>query len=1342
MCLFTFVGSILNYDRKGHLGEQTRRTSSWCSRATNLRWPLMWILLFSLFGTGCAESFQKLEEDMTMQIANAMFVMTCTTLMFTLIGAFAVLISFFRGRSWSLRSTLELLNQQAVCLFSAAWPCVSALLVTFWGVKVIYPDFGVWTAICCMFCGIDLLHVLWNLAYWKAKKIRTIMCCRRIGRKRCKQSKKHCMRRKHLCCKANIQYACRDRYLDSSFKSKCLIPKPKPQQTSNQSHNPPYPMFRGGGGGAATTARKRKEKQLLDGLQSLLQQFAEQPETQTANATARGKGKGQGKKQSKSKNQSQQRDATSLEYGLLQALQTLTSRAEKKPSELLPRLQTLVEVAHRGLLRPRKKVKPEATAPKAEAETVRSRPATTRPENVSKPSNAKQPASNRWQKRQEWKARAQDWNVKEVLRGPEALCRLLDDAKSPPGPCLCQVKSTDEWTEALHVAFGADFKELTLVMDATSKTEPELGDFRFHGWTLQNALSPGLANEKLVQTQIWIARASPCAPMLLQDAQNAKRPLIKKKQEDFVLRICCDLRFSSTDHHGLILKSPDACFRTWLSHTSSRSRELLLQLGDSWGFQHTKDEKLVRGLLRVKSKDSALQMISGSGKGHNGQVWFIEPARWDLLVENTPRMLWQDQLPNETPFAYAKRLHADAGPYGMGRGTHQLGFRVKPDDSRLKPTPASWRVATVPHAWDLENVTETLKQIGFQDIDILSKQRQRGGSAWIFRALRTDDRDQLQLHFDEENDEPALDLFIVKQAKIKKQGTISPLKPEKNMIFAVPDECSKGKGKGKGKKGKGRVSFAPTTDDSLPTNPIRNPDSIQVSDDDFETKQSDFENMDIDSLQGSKRKPSQTTSPAKKLSPQHKRIRQEALPSGARRVPNPGEGNCLFHALAQAETKPGKIRSHRQLRAFLNAYLRKHQTKFAEFWDHIGPDDKPMAGDFSDYITAIGKDKAWGGYLELAAYAEATNKPVLVVHTKDNVVHSFNASSHNEAVCLIFETQHYELLLTQDCDLQTIWQRAEDGGHTGYRGAAKSSGSKSLHMTDFASLRLTDFASKRKTSCKKSVATDTNVTKASSVRSVKAKTPKKDCVLERHTWTCPLCDKVIETFGKLRTMSSARSRHLSTRHKDVDTKNVARLRRPAEPICHVSYDLPDSATAWRCPWCPARLPFLSAPAKALAVRQHCKTEHPRRKMSKLRKARWTAKDPALLEVRRQANETLKKTCQDRRAANSNGHEIVNLPIIWTQWPRGTAKQRNSWGQKQKATSHRTGDVLTCTKCRALGNLMKFKKPCPENEPTIINGRRKGWWRALVKMGSHNPTLVAKAWCTSVSAINDIYGCNR
>ena len=148
-----------------------------------------------------------------------------------------------------------------------------------------------------------------------------------------------------------------------------------------------------------------------------------------------------------------------------------------------------------------------------------------------------------------------------------------------------------------------------------------------------------------------------------------KASLDQEKQEDFVLRLCCDLRFSSTDHDKTILKSPDSCFRT-----CSKSRDLLLQLGDSLGFQRIEGEKLVRGLIRVKGKDNALKLLATSGSCHTGQVWFVEPARWDLLVENTPRMLWQDQLSNETPFAYAKRLHADAGPYGMGRARTNLDF--------------------------------------------------------------------------------------------------------------------------------------------------------------------------------------------------------------------------------------------------------------------------------------------------------------------------------------------------------------------------------------------------------------------------------------------------------------------------------------------------------------------------------------------------------------------------------------------------------------------------------------------------------------------------------------------
>lgn len=107
-----------------------------------------------------------------------------------------------------------------------------------------------------------------------------------------------------------------------------------------------------------------------------------------------------------------------------------------------------------------------------------------------------------------------------------------------------------------------------------------------------------------------------------------------------------------------------------------------------------------------------------------------------------------------------------------------------------------------------------------------------------------------------------------------------------------------------------------------------------------------------------KRKDAEKSDKGAKLSPAPKKA-QPCLPPGARRVPNPGGGSCLYHALAQAEYKPGKLRSHRQLRAFLHAYLTKHCAKFSPFWDQRGPDDQLFAGSWEDYLEAMSKDKSW-----------------------------------------------------------------------------------------------------------------------------------------------------------------------------------------------------------------------------------------------------------------------------------------------------------------------------------------------------------------------------------------------
>ena len=161
-------------------------------------------------------------------------------------------------------------------------------------------------------------------------------------------------------------------------------------------------------------------------------------------------------------------------------------------------------------------------------------------------------------------------------------------------------------------------------------------------------------------------------------------------------RISCDMRFIASDNRHHITQGPGNFFRLWLSDLGPNARDLLLHLGDTWGFQKLEAENLVRGFARVKGKDRALQLIKASGSEHKGQVWFLDPARWDGLAETPPRMLWVDKLENEQQIAFARRVAHDSGPFGMARGRVQLALRVKPDDERLKPTSSVWRVETVP----------------------------------------------------------------------------------------------------------------------------------------------------------------------------------------------------------------------------------------------------------------------------------------------------------------------------------------------------------------------------------------------------------------------------------------------------------------------------------------------------------------------------------------------------------------------------------------------------------------------------------------------------------------------
>ena len=202
------------------------------------------------------------------------------------------------------------------------------------------------------------------------------------------------------------------------------------------------------GGGKAQTM----EQKLLHGLQAVIRDVVSNPTPVT-----KGGGKG-----GKTKNKSNKQDTDSLnkkgdEYGLVQALQQLTARAAAQPQGLLDRLKTLIDVTEKGKLKPGKRWrKRQATAPATVADGAS--------RTVAVPKNAENIGAKprtRWSQSRAWKARAQDWGVKQVLRGSGALCHALDENEA--GNLLCQATDLQDWSEALLISQAAGRKDITVV---------------------------------------------------------------------------------------------------------------------------------------------------------------------------------------------------------------------------------------------------------------------------------------------------------------------------------------------------------------------------------------------------------------------------------------------------------------------------------------------------------------------------------------------------------------------------------------------------------------------------------------------------------------------------------------------------------------------------------------------------------------------------------------------------------------------------------------------------------------------------------------------------------------
>ena len=152
---------------------------------------------------------------------------------------------------------------------------------------------------------------------------------------------------------------------------------------------------------------------------------------------------------------------------------------------------------------------------------------------------------------------------------------------------------------------------------------------------------------------------------------------------------------------------------------------------------------------------------------------------------------------------------------------------------------------------------------------------------------------------------------------------------------------------------------------------------------------------------------------------------------------------------------PGKVRSHRQRRAWIHAHMEAHSSEFGTLWEGQGSIDprgkENGMPDFQAYLNAIAKVGTWRGAVEILAWAQLESLRVYVLH-EDGTIHLFNAQATGKSVAFFFHAAgHYEVY--DDFDelewTRQIAKQEKEGGKQPSKTALRGGGA----LSDFASSR-------------------------------------------------------------------------------------------------------------------------------------------------------------------------------------------------------------------------------------------------------------------------------------------------
>ena len=508
-----------------------------------------------------------------------------------------------------------------------------------------------------------------------------------------------------------------------------------------------------------------------------------------------------------------------------------------------------------------------------------------------------------------WQLRAADWDG-EILTFDEIAERMGADEKPIRVVTLMSSEcELDELKALIQSEAKPDRKiGVTVVMASTKGDVPKPDG--------EITQVPGKVRGKLVPRLSHVLTLGVECPKLKKQVRTvATAPSVS---QTVVLRLSTEAKYHQDQHWRSIVDNAGGAAHKWIHANVPAAMQRQIRGIWKWQLQSSKGggKALITALMRVELS-AAKTLLSLSGQG----AWFIEPLRWDQPDIPSCQVRWVKRLHDEPGHVYATRVLSMVGNLGLAKGLKSLGVRVPQSTDKKSATRIkTWKVTGVPRSWGHESLIPELEAAGLSNLQLTSRKPHGRTTCLFFTAECTQEIDFIELVFGSTTvTASAFNPMKSMRSEIQQLNTVSTLsfspathnvvgsaevKPASRTSFyaaspvrvvpkatatLLPDAAS---------------ATAPAKETSFASAPATVEASQQAAPGDAD--------MGSPSNTATKRT---VGTPGKDVKPPQakKRAIVRDVPKGLVRVPNSGQGNCLFEAIAQglSQDKPKPERSIR-----------------------------------------------------------------------------------------------------------------------------------------------------------------------------------------------------------------------------------------------------------------------------------------------------------------------------------------------------------------------------------------------------------------------------------------------